>query len=52
MLVLNMFYGPLNLAFDFRNRGDYSRFNELFMEAIPNFAFVIEIILKFNTAFY
>lgn len=45
LLMLNIFYVPFKLSFDiFPNL-----FTEMLMDLIPNYAFVIEILLNFNT---
>lgn len=48
--ILNIFYIPTKLAFDIQlGQNDLSYY---FLDQIPSWVFLIDIILNFNTAFY
>ena len=49
-VILNIFYIPLNLAFDVESEENF--FVELILDKIPSWLLLIEIALNFNTAFY
>lgn len=45
LLLINIFYMPLDLTFELKSTG----FTNLIMNVVPTIAFLIEIILTFNT---
>ncbi|CAD8194623.1 unnamed protein product [Paramecium pentaurelia] len=48
-IILNIFYIPMKLGFGFTNEGIMY---QLFFESLPSWTFIIDIIIKFFTAYY
>lgn len=48
-IVINIFYIPMKLGFGFENEGVYS---SVFLNTIPSWTFVVDIMLNFLTAYY
>lgn len=52
LLLINIFYIPIKLVFEYDDGLVLSRFLEIFLNDLPGWAFLIDIILNFNTAYY
>lgn len=50
LIIVNIFYIPMKLSFDFTTDESYA--SSLFLETVPTSFFVFDILLTFNTAFY
>jgi hypothetical protein len=50
LIVINIFYIPMKLSFVI-NKKD-SKATTLLLETFPSYVFIVEILLKFNTAYY
>lgn len=48
-IVLNIFYIPMKVGFDFENEG---YLNSIFLMTLPSWTFVADIVLNFFTAYY
>jgi hypothetical protein len=48
VLGLNIVYVPIKLCFEI----EFNNLSTIFLDTIPNFAFILEILLNFNTAVY
>ena len=50
LLVINVFYIPLKISFD--NTMDVTSYLLIFLEDTPSYAFLCDIFMNFNTAYY
>ncbi len=50
IIVINIFYLPMKLAFSVVNTENFV--TDFFLDTIPSWAFLMEIIINFNTAYY
>lgn len=54
LLSLNIFYIPIKITWEDSGKGGYilSEWMRIFLNDLPGWAFLIDIVLNFNTAFY
>jgi hypothetical protein len=50
LIILNIFYIPMKLAFSLNINSNL--FTSYFLDDLPSWVFLLEIVFNFNTAFY
>lgn len=54
LLSMNIFYVPIKLTWENSQQGDFylNEWVSIFLNDLPGWAFLLDIIFNFNTAFY